>query len=197
MITTKSNIKTFIIWRIRNKILEKNPDFKFYGTEEKTVTAKGLIVTSKMYELKQGQLEHIIHVEIPANSKEIGEALALGDLKENAEYIAAKERQTQLSNTVSKLQEEINKAKIFDPTTITTARVSFGTTVTLKNNSTNVDEEYTILGPWESDPDNGILSYMSPFGKEILNSKEGESLSFEINERKHSYTVIKIKPANL
>ena len=150
-----------------------------------------------MYTLKQEELDHILHVEIPANSKEIGEALALGDLKENAEYIAAKERQTQLSNTASKLQDEIDKAQIFDPTTITTARVSFGTTVTLKNKNTNADEEYTILGPWESDPENRIISYMSPFGKEILNSKEGEELSFEINERKHSYTVVKIKPANL
>ena len=97
----------------------------------------------------------------------------------------------------SELQEQIDRAQIFDPTTITTARVSFGTTVTLKNKNTNADEEYTILGPWESDPENRIISYMSPFGKEILNSKEGEELSFEINERKHSYTVVKIKPANL
>ena len=183
--------------RMRNKILEKNPDFKFYGTEEKTVTSKGLIVTNRMYTLKQEELDHILHVEIPANSKEIGEAIALGDLKENAEYIAAKERQAQLSAAASKLQDEIDRAQIFDPTTLTTSRVSFGTTVTLKNNNTNANEEFTILGPWESDPENKIISYMSPFGKEILNSKEGDSLSFEINERKHSYTVLSIKTASL
>ena len=183
--------------RMRNKILEKNPDFKFYGTEEKTITAKGLIVTSQMYTLKKEQLDHIVHFELPEVAKEIEEARELGDLKENAEYISAKEKQAQLANTANKLQDEIDRAQIFDPTTITTARVSFGTTVTLKNNNTNADEEYTILGPWESDPENKIISYMSPFGKEILNSKEGETLSFEINERKHSYTVIKIKPANL
>lgn len=183
--------------KMRNKILEKNPDFKFYGTEEKTVTTKGLIVTNRMYTLKQAELDHIVNIEIPANSKEIEEARELGDLKENAEYISAKEKQAQLANTASKLQDEIDRAQIFDPATITTARVSFGTTVTLKNNNTNADEEYTILGPWESDPENKVISYLSPFGKEILNSKEGESLSFEINERKHSYTVIKITPANI
>ena len=182
--------------RMRNKILEKNPDFKFYGTEEKTVTAKGLIVTSKMYALKKEQLDHILHVEIPENAKEIGDARDLGDLKENAEYIAAKEKQAQLAITASKLQDEIDRAQIFDPTTITTARVSFGTTVSLKNNNTNENEEFTILGPWESDPENKIISYMSPFGNAILNSKEGESISFEINERKFSYTVTKIKPAS-
>ncbi len=183
--------------RMRNKILEKNPDFKFYGTEEKTVTTKGLIVTSKMYALKKEQLDHILSVEIPENAKEIGAARDLGDLKENAEYIAAKEKQAQLAITASRLQDEIDRAQIFDPTTITTARVSFGTTVSLKNNNTNEDEEFTILGPWESDTENKIISYMSPFGNAILNSKEGESISFEINERKFSYTVTKIKPASL
>ena len=182
--------------RMRNKILEKNPDFKFYGTEEKTVTAKGLIVTNKMYVLKQQQLEHIISVEIPENAKEIGEAIAMGDLRENAEYKAARERQAQLNTTATKLQEEIDRAQIFYSTTITTARVSFGTTVTLKNDKTNENEEYTILGPWESDPDNKIISYMSPFGNAILNSKEGDSLSFKINERDFAYTVVKIKAAN-
>jgi transcription elongation factor GreA len=181
--------------RMRNKILEKHPDFKFYGSEEKTVTAKGLIVTNKMYVLKQQQLETIISVEIPENAKEIGEAIAMGDLRENAEYKAAREKQAQLNTTVTKLQDEIDRAQIFDPTTITTSRVSFGTTVTLKNNKTNADEEYTILGPWESDPENKIISYMSPFGNAILNSKEGENLKFVVNERDCNYTVIKIKAA--
>jgi transcription elongation factor GreA len=181
--------------RMRNKILEKNPDFKFYGAEEKTVTSKGLIVTNKMYVLKQQQLEHIISVEIPENAKEIGEAIAMGDLRENAEYKAAREKQAQLNTTVTKLQDEIDRAQIFDPTTVTTARISFGTTVTLKNNKTNSEEEYTILGPWESDPENKVISYMSPFGNAILNSKEGDNLKFVVNERDCDYTVTKIKAA--
>ena len=182
--------------RMRNKILEKNPDFKFYGTEEKTVTSKGLIVTNKMYVLKQQQLEHILSVEIPENSIEIGEAIAMGDLRENAEYKAAREKQAQLNTTVTKLQDEIDRAQIFDPTTVTTARISFGTTVILKNNKTNTEEEYTILGPWESDPENKVISYMSPFGIAILNSKEGDNLKFVVNERECNYTVIKIRAAN-
>jgi transcription elongation factor GreA len=177
---------------MRNRILEKYPDFKFYGVEEKTTAPQGLIVTSKMYDAKKAQLEHITAVEIPQNSKEVGEALALGDLRENAEYKAAKERQGQLAGLASRLQEEIGRAQIFDPTTITTVRVSFGTTVTLDNKTTGETEEYTILGPWESDPDNRIISYMSPFGNAILNYKEGDALNFEINERKFDYTVKRI-----
>ncbi|AEE17154.1 transcription elongation factor GreA [Treponema brennaborense] len=180
---------------IRNKILEKYPDFKFYGTEEKTVAQQGLIVTAKMFEQKKQQLEHITSVDIPANSKEIGEALAQGDLRENAEYKAAKERQTLLASTATKLQDEINRARIFDPTTGTTARVSFGTVVTLKNDVSGESEEYTILGPWESDPDNKVISYMSPFGNAILNAKEKQALSFVINEHDYKYTVEKIEMA--
>ena len=174
---------------MRNRILEKHPDFKFHGTEEKAVTPKGLIVTSKMYDIKKAQLDQILKVEIPQNSKEIGDALALGDLRENAEYKAAKEKQHQLNVTAARLTDEIGRAQIFDPTTVTTARVSFGTTVTMLNLIDNKTEEYTILGPWESDPDNNIISYMSPLGNAILNSKTGDKLDFEINEIKRSYEV--------
>ena len=180
---------------MRNGILEKYPDFKFHGTEEKIVTPKGLIVTSKMYDIKKAQLDNILKVEIPQNSKEIGDALALGDLRENAEYKAAKEKQHQLNVTAARLTDEIGRAQIFDPTTVTTARVSFGTTVTMLNLLENKTEEYTILGPWESDPDNNIISYMSPLGNAILNSKTGDKLDFEINEIKRSYEVKEIRIA--
>ena len=116
-------------------------------------------------------------------------------MRENAEYKAARERQTQLNATVTRLQDEIDRCQIFDPTTVTTARVSFGTTVFLEATD-GTKEEYTILGPWESDPDNKIISYMSPLGNAILNGKKGEKLTFEINERVYEYTVKDIKVAN-
>ena len=192
LIDDVKDIDPAIKMNMRNRILEKYPEFKFHGTEEKTTAIQGLIVTAKMYDVKKQQLEHITTVEIPANSKEVGEALALGDLRENAEYKAAKERQGQLANQATRLQEEINRAQIFDPTTVTTVRVSFGTTVTLHNNSTGETEEYTILGPWESDPDNKIISYLSPLGIKIFNSKEGDTLNFVINDLSFNYTVNRI-----
>ncbi len=181
---------------LRNRILEKHKGFKFYGTEEKTVVTRGLIVTSRMLEEKKKLLQQIIDVDIPANSREIGFALSLGDLRENAEYKAAKERQTILNTTASRLQEEIDRAQIFDPTTITTARVSFGTIVQLKSNESGERETFTILGPWESDPDKGIISYMSPFGNAILNKREGDKISFTINERDYDYTIESITSAS-
>lgn len=180
---------------MRNRILEKHPGFKFYGGEEKTVVPRGLIVTSKMLNQKKQQLEHIIGVEIPENSKEIGEALSQGDLRENAEYKAAKEHQQQLDIMAGRLQDEIERAQVFDPSTITVARVAFGNTVTLTNNETGGTEEFTILGPWESDPENKIISYMSPLGHALMSGKESEVLNFVINEQNYSYTVVSIKAA--
>lgn len=180
---------------LRNKILEKFPDFKFTGTEEKSVTPKGLIVTSKMFNEKKAQLEHIKSVEIPKNSKEIGDAIAMGDLRENAEYKAARELQAQLNASVKRLEDEIGRAQIFDATTVTTARISFGTTATLKNLIENTTEVYTIFGPWESDPDNNVISYMSPLGNAILNAKTGEKLDFKINDTQRSYEVVSIEIA--
>ena len=79
---------------------------------------------------------------------------------------------------------------MFDPTTASTAVVSFGTKVTLFNKDTNQNEVYTILGPWESDPDKGIISYMSPRGNALLDRKQEEEFSFTINDSQYNYKVV-------
>ncbi len=183
--------------QLRIKIMEKYPDFKFHVTEEKASQPKGMLVTAKKLEEKKALLEKIQTVDIPENAREISEARAQGDLKENAEYKAAKEHQHWLNEQATKLQSELNRAVIFDPTTITTAMISFATVVTLHNNDTNADEVYTILGPWESDPDNNVVSYMAPFGNAIMDKKVGEAVKFSINDHQYSYTVKSIAPAKI
>ena len=182
---------------MRNRIREKYPNFKFHISEEKTTAPRGMLVTAKKLEEKKALLERIQTIDIPANAKEIEEAREKGDLKENAEYKAAKEHQHKLNNDVAKLQTELNRAVVFDPTTVTTAIISFATEVTLHNNTTNEDERYTILGPWESDPDNGIISYMAPFGNALMDYKAGENIKFSINEFNYDYTVKEIKTAKI
>jgi transcription elongation factor GreA len=177
---------------LRNRILQKHPAFKFIGDIEKTTVSRGLLVTLSKFEAKQRELAHIMDVEIPLNSKEIGFALSLGDLRENAEYKAAKEKQDLLNSTAAKLKDEIERAQLFDPGAINLNRVSFGTKVHLTNESNGENEEYTILGPWESDPDNRIISYLSPLGSAILNKKIGEKFSFSINDEKVSFEVKEI-----
>ena len=174
----------------RNKIREIYPNFPFrVSTEEKNSQPKGMIVTSKKLAEKKAEIDNIKNVELETNKKDLADAKAKGDLKENAEYQAAKERKQFLEHTLSKLQEELNRAVIFDPTTSTTAVVSFATEVTLHNNIDNRDEVYTILGPWESDPENNIISYMSPFGNAILDKQVGENVRFTINEHNYDFTI--------
>ncbi|EID85257.1 transcription elongation factor GreA [Treponema sp. JC4] len=180
----------------RNKILEKYPDFKFRVSEEKSSEqAKGMLVTAKKLEEKKAELDNIQNVLLPENAKDVAEARAKGDLKENAEYKAAREQQHMLTLKVQNLQSEIARAVIFDPTTSTTSVVSFATVVTLTNSDSGKDEVFTILGPWESDPDNNVISYMSPFGNAIMNKKVGDTAVFTINDHKYSYTVKAIKKA--
>lgn len=188
-----ASIKT----QLRNKILEKYPDFKFHATEEKSSAPKGMLVTKAKYDEKVALIDKMQNVDIPAIAKEVAEAKEKGDLKENAEYIAAKEAQHKLGNDLKRFQEEMSRATLFDPTTATTSMISFGTAVTLTDKNSGKDETYTILGPWESDPDNGIISYMSPFGNAILDRKAGEELKFKINDHKYDYVVKSIKIAKI
>jgi transcription elongation factor GreA len=181
--------------KLRNRVLEKYPDFKFLGEEEKKVTVLGLIVTMAKYQEKQRQMVKLIEEDVPANSKEIEFAKSLGDLRENAEYKAALEKQSILNATLGKLNDEIERAQLFDPSTINTSRAGFGTKVILKNNSTGKKEEYTLLGPWESDPDHNIISYLSPFGATLLNKTVEEQFDFSINNEKNSYVVESISTA--
>ncbi|WP_461254994.1 transcription elongation factor GreA [Treponema sp. R80B11-R83G3] len=181
---------------LRSRIIDKYPNFKFFGDTEKKVS-RGLLVTQPMYEEKKKILAHIMEVEVPANSKEIEYALSLGDLRENAEYKAAKEKQEQLNSQVAKLKEEIDRAQLFDPNSVNISKVSFGTKVVLFNETAGKKEEFTILGPWESDPNKFIISYLSPFGSAILNRTEGEKFEFAINKEKISYLIEKISAAEI
>jgi len=179
---------------LRVRIQNRFPDFKFLDDTEKKVS-QGLIGTKAKFEEKQRQLAHIMDVEIPANSKEIEAARLHGDLKENAEYHAAKEKQVQLNTMAERLKADIDRAQIFDSAAIDPSRVSFGTVVVVQNVSKDRKETYTILGPWESDPENDVISYQAPFGKVMLGKTAGEHFNFVSDGEKNSYTVESIKAA--
>ena len=180
---------------LKQKIKDRFPSFHFLGEHEIEKVRRGLLVTHRGYEEKQRQLKHLLEVEIPENSKEIGLALKKGDLRENAEYKAALEKQELLKTSVAKLQEELQSAQIFDENNIDTTSIGFGTKVTLHNLHNGAEEVYTIYGPWESDPAQSIISYLSPLGMALCNHKLGEELNFTINEQEYKYKVLKIEKA--
>jgi len=177
---------------LKNIITERFPNFKFFTREVQEVestASKGILCTLESYNAKQAELKNIIEVEIPKNSAEIGAAIELGDLKENAEYKAGKEKQEMLNVTVGKLKEGIASAKVVNSEDVHGKSIAFGTKVNLANNKTGEKEVYTILGPWESDPTNKVISYLSPLGNELLGAKVGDLLKFVINEREYEYSV--------
>ncbi|AWG42527.1 transcript cleavage factor [Candidatus Borreliella tachyglossi] len=154
----------------------------------------GFLTILSSFNRKQKELQHLKDVEIPENSKEIGKARELGDLKENAEYHSAKERQQFLTKRLNSLMSEIDVAKVIDTKELQSSVVGFGTKVTILNEDTDKEESYLIFGPWESNPDEGVISYKSPFGENLLDSKEGDHLDFVINNTRFRYCVKKIEP---
>ena len=184
-----------MIVELKNIIKENFSDISFIGEAEEIeiFSRGGIIVTTTALDRKKLELKHILEVEIPLNSKEIGVAIELGDLKENAEYKAGKEKQELLNISVGKLKEEIEKCKVFDPSNADDKKVSFGNVVELKNIESGEHESFTILGPWESSPEENVISYLAPFGNALLNAKKGDHLEFTINDRNYNYEVENIK----
>ena len=175
--------------RLRQHIKERFPSYRFADEAEKETVRLGLLVTRAGYEGRQRELRDILEVEIPENSKEIGLALQKGDLRENAEYKAALEKQEQLKNSVSRLQEDLQNAQIFDLAEANDTVISFGTRVKLTNIASNATEQYLILGPWESDPNRNIISYLSPLGAELWNHRANDELQFTINNKDFRYRI--------
>jgi len=180
---------------LKRKIAEKYPTLHFFGEEEKLTVSRGLIVTAEKLVEKQKLLAYIMENDVPLNQKEIAFALSLGDLRENSEYKAAKEKQDELNAQVGKLKNELDRAQMFDRSTISTSKISFGTKALLTNELNETKETYTILGPWESDPEKNVISYLSPLGKKLFNHKVGERLTFSIHDRKFQYLIESIEIA--
>ena len=164
--------------------------------DKKKIIPKGLLCTKAMLESKSQELENIMNVEIPANSKDIGAARELGDLRENSEYQYAKDKQKFLNRRMNELTDEVSSAQVILPENVDTNLVSFGTVVVFTDNKSGSEITYTILGPWESDPNRNILNFKSPLGQAIYNMEKDENRKFSINGVDYDYTVKSIKLAD-
>jgi transcription elongation factor GreA len=148
-------------------------------------------VTQETFDKLQKELHHLKSVERPAASAAIAEAREKGDLKENAEYDAAKEAQGMLEAKIKYVEGVIATARILDESTIDTSRVSILTKVTLLNLGTKKTVTYQIVSEKEADLKTGKISVTSPIGKGLLGKAKGEvaevtvpagKLKFEIKD---------------
>ncbi|MDI6751248.1 MAG: GreA/GreB family elongation factor [bacterium] len=143
---------------------EENKHIHFYAIQENI-------------DARRQELTHIMETQIPANIKEIAHARSYGDLRENFEYKSAKEQQKLLYAKLVKLRAQLAQIKVIRPEDITTERVNIGTKVKLKSLNEGVIKEYTLLGPWESDPDKGIISYLTAIGCSLFTKRVGDKVT--------------------
>lgn len=181
---------------IKHAISEKFPNFRFFDEtspiDKDNLVPTGLFCTVASLDAKKRELEHIQHVELPEVAKEIGTAREMGDLRENSEYKYGKEKQSLLNNTLRRLAEEIERATVITKDKVDASRIGFGTKVVLMDNIKNEQVTYSIMGPWESNPNENIINLSAPFGRAMLNHQVGEKFSFTLNEIEYDFTVLSI-----
>jgi len=149
-------------------------------------------VTREGYEALKKELENLKKIERPQNLLAIEEARAHGDLSENAEFAAAKDRQGFIEGRIGELGFKLANADIINPDKLPKDRAAFGHKVLLENVDTGEDVAYQLVGPDESDIERGRISISSPLGRAILGKKPGDELTLEAPGGKRVYELVEI-----
>lgn len=156
--------------------------------------AAEILATGAGRRKRQGELKRIQEEELPEVAKQIGEALAMGDISENAELDAAREKEGRLKDQAKQIMEELKRVRVVEPEEVNDSAAGFGTKVELKREDGKI-RSYTILGRYEADHERFIISNESPIAKGILGRKPGESAVVETPEGAVKYEVISVERA--
>jgi transcription elongation factor GreA len=149
-------------------------------------------MTSKGYESLKSELANLVEVERPDVVQAIAEARSHGDLSENAEYHAAKERQSFIERRIAELEEKIGRAQIIDVSSISGDEIKFGATVILVDNETKETVQYQIVGSDEADVKLGLLSITSPLARALIGKREGDEVDVSIPNGMRSYGIERV-----
>jgi len=149
-------------------------------------------LSRKNYEKLRKDLDDLKKVKARL-SEEIGEAARQGDLKENAEYHAAKEKQTETLAKINELEIRLRNCRITDDLNVDKTEARIGATVTIEDLGDGEKTVYTLVGSMESNPDKGLLSVKSPVAMALLGKKEGEEFEVVMPRAKNKYRLIKLE----
>jgi len=138
------------------------------------------------------ELEQLKTHERGKIAKVIDEARELGDLKENAEYHAAKEKQGLMEARIAELTDIVGRAQVVDPSTLAHERVSFGSTVILSDQASGEEVKYTIVGSMEAEPENGLISFQSPMARALIGKEEGDEVEVTLPGGKKKFDIEEI-----
>lgn len=153
---------------------------------------KRVPITPDGYQKLQEELERLLKVDRPKNIKDISEARAHGDLSENAEYHAAKERQSFIEGRIQELKTKIALADVIDPSKISQSRTAFGAKVKVIDLDTDEKKSFFLVGPEEADAKNGKISISSPVGRALLNKEIGDVVTINAPARTMEYEIVEI-----
>jgi transcription elongation factor GreA len=149
-------------------------------------------MTKEGYEKLKAELDRIVKVERGKNIRDIEEARAHGDLSENAEYHAAKERQGHLDAKKRELEQKLAHSQIIDLSKLTNEKVVFGATVTLADTDSGDIKKYTLVGQEEADLKKGKISIQSPVGKALIGHKVGDVVTIKTPVKTVEYEIQEI-----
>ncbi|HYC76620.1 MAG TPA: GreA/GreB family elongation factor, partial [Planctomycetota bacterium] len=173
--------------RTRPELGRRDEDAKTDGSGN--VDPNVIYATSDGLTKRRREYEHLVNVQIPENAAEIGRAASYGDLSENAEWSAAIEKQTHLTRKSEEMIDELNRARIIEPSMQDGEHVTLGSRVGLIAADDGRRINYVLLGPFEADNEKGVLSYLSPLGMALLGKKVGDRVEVELPSGNVSYTV--------
>lgn len=138
----------------------------------------------------RSELRHIKEVDRPDNVREIEAALEHGDLRENAEYHAAKERQGALDARLRYLEYRLSRADVIDPATIDSPRIAFGATVTVLDLDNDKRTTYAIVGEDESDAEKGLISITSPIARALIGKGVGDDATVKLPRGEREFEIV-------
>ncbi len=149
-------------------------------------------ITRNGYNTLHKELENLKKVIRPQVIKAIEEARAHGDLSENAEYVAAKERQSFIEKKIREIEEKLANSEIIDQVNLSDGKIGFGSVVTLENLDNGGQVTYQIVGPDESDVPSGKISITSPLGKALIGKEVNDEIKVQTPGGIKNYIILKI-----
>jgi len=150
-------------------------------------------MTAAGFQRLQDELKHLKGSERPAVIRQIAEARDHGDLSENAEYHAARERQSFIEGQIAEIEDRISRAEVIDPAKLSGETIKFGATVTLVDEDTDEESTYQLVGEFEADINAGLLSITSPLARSLIGKQVGDNIEVTTPGGSKAYEILKVQ----
>ncbi len=176
------------------RVIKVHPELQSMLAGESSEKQEALVVSWESLDKRKNEYEELVKKKIPENTKEISVARSYGDLRENFEFKAAKEMQRVLMRRKSEMEQGLARARGTNFENPDTTQVSIGTVVTLRTIGSGATSTYTILGAWDGQPEQQIISYLAGLGQALLGHKVGEQVELPTEQGTEKVEIVSIEP---